>query len=86
MLDAMTPEQMDEWIAYSLIEPFGDEWRQTATVVAELNNVHAGRESELKGPDDYLPEEARIEDRPQHGRLMRPEDYEQLSQARWGSK
>lgn len=87
MLDQMTPEQMDEWIAFGLLEPFGDAWRQTGTIAAEVNNVHASKQSELRDPEDYLPAESRqfVKRRRTDG-LMDPADYEKIDAAKFGNK
>lgn len=39
MLDELTPEQFDEWQAFERIEPFGDEWRQAATIASCSHNT-----------------------------------------------
>lgn len=83
MLDEMTPEAMDEWIAFAMVEPFGDQWRQTATIAAQVNNSAAASKNSLVTPDDYLPEPARS-DKQRHGGLMAPEDYEQIAAVKWG--
>lgn len=65
MLGQMTPGELDEWIAYSTLEPFGDEWKQAGTIAAEVANgfrtVLAGlagqqlEERDLARADDYVP-------------------------------
>ena len=83
MLDAMMPEQMDEWIAFGLIEPFGDAWRQTAVLAAEVNNSVAAEMKDLRSADDYLPPQARgIDGAKVNDGLMSPEQYEKVSAAR----
>lgn len=64
MLDEMTPEQLDEWIAFYSLEPWGDEWRQACLIAAEAANAgkialspHMKRrmtQSDLTQPEDYL--------------------------------
>jgi hypothetical protein len=84
MLDEMTPEQMDEWIAFGVLEPFGDSWRQTGTIAAEINNVYASKQSEIRDPEDYLPPESRQQAKGKRpDGLMDPSDYEKVSAARW---
>lgn len=41
MLQEITPEQFDEWYAYYLAEPWGDEWEIGGTIAAEIRNCHA---------------------------------------------
>lgn len=62
MLDELTPEQMNEWIAYWHVEPFGEVWSQTALLASTIHNsamviVSAGEPSEksLVTPDDLMP-------------------------------
>ena len=38
MMASMTTQQFEEWYAYYRIEPFGDEWRQSAIIAAEIRN------------------------------------------------
>lgn len=35
----MTTEQFDEWHAYYMVEPWGDEWEIGGTIAAEVHNV-----------------------------------------------
>ena len=87
MLDQMTPEQMDEWIAFGLLEPFGDTWRQAGMVAAEINNVNASKQSELRDPEDYLPPESRqISKQGRPDGMMDPADYEKVAAARFGNR
>lgn len=39
----MSPKLFDEWMAYSQLEPFGDEWRQTAELCATSLNAAGGK-------------------------------------------
>ena len=65
MLESMTPQQMDEWIAYYRIEPFGDEWLQAGTIAAVMYNVVASvgaamggkslKDKDMRDPDDFIP-------------------------------
>lgn len=81
MLDELTPEQLDEWIAYYRIEPFGEPWRQAALIAAEAHNAgvtaiapHLGRKirpTDMAQPDDYL--------RPQRTGSMDPRAFEALA-------
>ena len=38
MLDGLTPEQFDEWIALERLDPFGDEWLQAGQISAQVHN------------------------------------------------
>jgi len=38
MLDAFTPQQFDEWIAYNSLEPIANDWQQAATIAATVHN------------------------------------------------
>ena len=52
MLADITPEQFNEWIAYHQLEPWGDEWVQTATIASAAHN--AAGNSHLS-PLDFIP-------------------------------
>lgn len=52
MLAEIGPEQFNEWIAYHQLEPWGDEWVQTATVASAVHNA-AGNSK--VSPLDFLP-------------------------------
>lgn len=39
MLDELSPQKFDEWIAYYLLEPFGDQWRQSGSIAAMVHNA-----------------------------------------------
>lgn len=43
LLEKLTPVQFDEWMAYSLVEPFGEEWRQTGEQCAATLNAQGGK-------------------------------------------
>lgn len=86
MLDEMTPRQMDEWIAFGVLEPFGDDWRRSGTVAAEINNSVATDVIDLRDPEDYLPPESRqITRKNRPGRMMTPEEHEKIVAAKSGS-
>ena len=55
-------EVVDWWIAYWQLEPFGDQWRQAATIAAEVNFQTAAQTARSTGKmppirtiDSYLP-------------------------------
>lgn len=56
LLDSITSAELAEWQAYYGLEPFGESWRQSATVCAMVGNAAGGKK---KGgsftPDDFLP-------------------------------
>lgn len=37
MLSEMTAEQFTEWAGFALLEPFGDEWRQSAMIAQQIH-------------------------------------------------
>jgi len=63
MLDSMTPQQFNEWLAYQSVEPLADGWQQTgimaATIHNELELIRCGLSGKtrprLHGPEDYVP-------------------------------
>lgn len=89
MLEAMTPRQFDEWLAYQSVEPLSDGWQQTGIMAATIHNELelircglAGKSSpRLHGPEDYVPNKAprsRKKDR------MTPEQMEAQSRSAAG--
>lgn len=88
MLEQITPEQMDEWIAYYRIEPFGEPWRQAALIAAEARNAgitslapHLGRKltaSDMVEPDDYLNGQKQKQ-------ALSPEAFQQIARAVYGN-
>ena len=63
MLDSMTPQQFDEWLAYYSLEPFSDGWMQagimSATFHNEIESIRCGLAGHsrltLHDPDQYIP-------------------------------
>jgi hypothetical protein len=57
MLDRMSARELDEWMAYAAIEPFGDEWRQTGMVAAVVANGNrdARKQPQPFAPEDFIP-------------------------------
>ena len=49
----LSVEELTEWEAFYLLEPFGEEWRQTALVAAMIasNQMFNGKHS----PDKFMP-------------------------------
>ena len=83
----MTPQQFDEWIAFNNVEPFGDSWRQSATIAAEIYNTIAPLVAALSGekverltPEHYIPG-AKV-DKPT--RRLTNEEAQQASRRRAG--
>jgi hypothetical protein len=52
MLAETTPEQLNEWIAYHQLEPWGDEWVQTATIASAIHNAQG---NSSVSPLDFIP-------------------------------
>jgi len=65
MRDEMTPQEFDEWIAYSTIESFDDGWLQTGIIAATTQNSitaiaasYGGkklRQADYVEPTDFVP-------------------------------
>ena len=61
----MTSEQMNEWVAYYQVEPFGDQWLQTGTLAAVIYNTLANiaasfggqklQRKDMREPTDFMP-------------------------------
>lgn len=54
MLADISPEQFNEWIAMYRLEPWGDDWTQTATIAAAMHNAAGNR---AVSPVDFVPGE-----------------------------
>jgi len=50
----LTPEQVDEWWAYYVTEPFGDDWERTAMLCAITANTSGATRKSLK-VKDFMP-------------------------------
>lgn len=46
--------EIAEWMAFSQLEPFGDEWRQSAMQVAALFNCHASKGKSFR-EEQFMP-------------------------------
>lgn len=87
LADLMTPAQVTEWIAYDQIEPFGDDWKMSATIAAATVNAmvqymcaRAGRAptaDELAKPDDFIPRPAWLVAEQQRQRGLTDDESEQ---------
>lgn len=63
MLDELSPEQFDEWIAFHEIEGFGDEHRENARLMATVLNSQGGKkDGKAFDADDFLPKYVRSVD------------------------
>lgn len=53
----MTMQQLVEWVAYSELEPWGDEREdlRAGIVAATIHNCHVTRKQDAKGPDAFMP-------------------------------
>ena len=65
MLEELTPEEFDEWMAYDSVEPFDNGWLQAGVVSSSVQNCiltalssFGGKTlqaSELSNPCDFVP-------------------------------
>ena len=61
MLNMITPEQFQEWLAFGLyLEPFGSdiEWVKTGTIASMIYAANGGK-GEGTRPSDYIPNQKR---------------------------
>ena len=61
MLNMITPEQFQEWLAFGLyLEPFGSdiEWMKTGTIASMIYAANGGK-GEGTRPTDYIPNQKR---------------------------
>ena len=61
-----------EWQAYYRLAPFGESWKQSASICAMVGNAAGGKKGGGKfKPDDFLPVKPLIASRPkQSGKQM----------------
>ena len=55
MVSEMTPVEMDGWLAYHRLEPFGAEWYRNAILCATVVNANGASKKPML-PDDFMPE------------------------------
>lgn len=55
MLDEMSPEQMNEWIAYYYTEPWGEEWLQTSLLCSIVANMFVSDKNKALEHDAFVP-------------------------------
>lgn len=58
MLQDVSSEDLTEWEAYSIVEPFGprSDYHRTGLLVAKLHNVNRTKESQPAAkPEDFYP-------------------------------
>ncbi len=95
MLDELTPEQFNEWWAMYLIEPWGDDWKQTGAICETAYNMGlvtsrafgGGRieKSDLRKADDYIPRlRTKKERRATPGRMLGGREAECVLRAQFG--
>lgn len=85
MLDSITPQQFNEWIAFNSLEPLGNEWEQAALVAATLHNeletircMFGGQSKPVfHQVDDYIPTS-----KPKEKRVRRMTVQEQIDRAK----
>jgi hypothetical protein len=87
MLEELSPEQFDEWMGFYLVEPFGEQWRQTALIAAESRNAgvialapHMKRRlgsKDFVSPDDYFGKS-----KPSS---ITPEQFEEIARITYGN-
>ncbi|MBS0207506.1 MAG: hypothetical protein JSS27_00995 [Planctomycetes bacterium] len=56
MLDSLGPGELDHWLAFYRLEPFGDEWLQAGAICATIanSNPYAKRTTAAQ-PADFIP-------------------------------
>lgn len=55
MLESISGEQLIEWIAFYQLEPFGDEWRQTGRICANIVNPYLQKGAKAATDEDFMP-------------------------------
>ncbi len=65
MLREVDSREITEWMAFYMLEPFGQEWMQAGTIAAEVYRSFTGKK---RKPQDYLP--VKPPEQEQDGNLM----------------
>ena len=68
MVSEMTPEEMDGWLAYHQLEPFGDAWYRNAVLCAPVVNANGASKQPMM-PEEFMPQKAEAEPEPDDGGL-----------------
>ena len=55
MLDEVSPERLNGWIAYYRIEPFGDDWGPPTKICETIANILVTEEKDLAEADEFRP-------------------------------
>lgn len=76
MLEEITPQQMDEWIAYYYCEPWGEEWLQSSLLCSMVANLFISDRSKALEPDAFVPKLAGAKKK-----FVAPEPVEQMQKA-----
>jgi len=61
LLACLTSRQVSEWIAFSELEPFGEQidWLRTGVLASLIANVNKQKGAKPFKPTDFMPEESR---------------------------
>jgi hypothetical protein len=73
---------LNQWIAFDHVEPIGDDWRQTASIVrAVLIPAFANASAEFPDVDDFMPDHyLRPKKKLSSVLFQSPEDLKQIAQ------
>lgn len=55
MLDEVSPETVNKWIAYWRIEPFGDDWGPPTKICETIANILVTEEKDLSEAGEFRP-------------------------------
>ena len=55
LAEEMTVDQLHRWMAYYLLEPWGDDWLRSAMGITQFSNAYRGKNSPVKKVDDFMP-------------------------------
>ncbi len=68
----MSAAELAEWRAYYELEPFGEDWKQTAYLCSLIGNSAGGkRNGKAFTPDDFLPTKPQSRSGPVSGSAIR---------------
>jgi hypothetical protein len=62
LLACLTSRQISEWIAFSELEPFGEQidWLRTGVLASLIANVNRQKGAKPFKPTDFMPEEPKL--------------------------
>lgn len=85
LLDSLTPEQFNEWIAFECLEGINEGWRQTGEICVTLANTLGGEAAKKLKAEDFIPRH-RLDKQHRKKTTISAQDDEAAAAAQYGGK